>query len=226
MNQRRQDGFTLIELLVVITIIAILASLLLPAISIVRDAAKGSICCSNLRQIGLASAGYSLDNDGQIPPVKMDLPTGGVSWMTILAPYVESENDANKNGVQDWGEYRSSGVIKGCPIYKYKPTPWQPGYAMNNFPLWPKSSQNNSSMANGNSYFGGGLAIYLTDAMITNKSSRMQVADTTSDENLWGSEDCSYRHRQRTGSLLFDGHVELLTLKQATNAISNPAGGL
>ena len=222
----RLSAFTLIELLVVVSIIAVLAALLMPALATVRDAAKGAICCSNLRQIGIGAAGYSLDHEGQVVPVKLVLANGSTtSWMSIVAPYIEAENDTNKNGEQEWGEYRTNGVIK-CPIYKYKPSPFQPGYAMNNFLLWPISSDNNSSQADGTSFFNSpNKAIDLIDSTITSKSMRLFVADTTSDENLWGYLDCSYRHRQRTGSLLFDGHTALLTSHEANIAISNPAVG-
>ncbi len=55
-------GFTLIELLVVVSIIAVLISILLPALRSAREAAKHATCLSNLRQLGVASASYATDS--------------------------------------------------------------------------------------------------------------------------------------------------------------------
>ncbi|HUL51262.1 MAG TPA: DUF1559 domain-containing protein [Candidatus Nitrosotalea sp.] len=60
-------GFTLVELLVAISIIALLAALLIPAVSKSKETARSVACMNNLHQIALASMTYTMDFNGQLP---------------------------------------------------------------------------------------------------------------------------------------------------------------
>ena len=91
-------GFTLIELLVVIAIIAILAAMLLPALSRAKQRAWATACLNNVKQIGVASRLYADENGDTLPRSAHT----GESWVNTLQPYCAGTNlwrcprDANK----------------------------------------------------------------------------------------------------------------------------------
>jgi len=116
MNNRSKRGFTLIELLVVVSVIALLISLLLPALTQARVKVREVQCSSNLRQWGLIWAYYHEDYRGQLPrpATYSGIPYPGLirtpgselndEWsVSQIEPYMQSRIDvANRNFPGMW----------------------------------------------------------------------------------------------------------------------------
>jgi prepilin-type N-terminal cleavage/methylation domain-containing protein/prepilin-type processing-associated H-X9-DG protein len=85
---RRTKAFTLIELLVVVSIIALLVSILVPALAKAREQAQAVVCMNNLKQIGIGVFLYADDNEEKIPR-----DVDSLSWILVFMPYVGKESD-------------------------------------------------------------------------------------------------------------------------------------
>jgi len=119
-------GFTLIELLVVIAIIAILAALLLPALSRARAKATSSACVSNQKQLALAWLMYADENNDRMVGFNT-YPLNPVNWRTetsdvlVTVPAGYSAQQAVIYKVQ-MGYKQPSPAFAG-PLWKYAPNP-------------------------------------------------------------------------------------------------------
>lgn len=161
-------GFTLVELLVVIGIIALLISILLPALSSARRAGATVKCLSHLREIGSAFLYYASENKGFIPPVRQDYPeVNGIPqnvqnlyWTDFLIKYTSKSARMNYEAAggqqaNDFEAARKKSVIWGCPdwegwtgsggSYIAGIERFSSGYSMNHYPAY---QQNNPQAGN------------------------------------------------------------------------------
>lgn len=120
-------AFTLVELLVAIAILAVLAALLLPALSRARGQARSMECVNNLRQLYLANTMYAAEHGGHYVPAAEDmfdflLPDappdhagGAIRWHGVRpTPNQDSAFDPKKGPL---AEYLTDGRVKTCPEF-------------------------------------------------------------------------------------------------------------
>ena len=132
----RSRGFTLIELLVVISIIALLISLLLPALQTARDSARTVQCASNIRQIGLMQHTFAAEFDGRFPGPATPASGGSGAWWAVLNTIQAGAASTSHHGPVDPFPLKINPSGVDGPLYCTNQVDWGGGdtlrsYAMN-----------------------------------------------------------------------------------------------
>lgn len=175
-------AFTLIELLVVISIVALLISILLPALSGAREMAQSLQCKNNLRQYALGVHLYAQDNEDWIPPFEHnDIEDN--QWSIMLGPYVSGNKDLRKSPLWYCPNFE---LIKNTVSYGI-----------------------NENFAGNRSE--GGFKLeqvrQLTTILFGDIQQSQDIANKISNSNPASGRGLSYRHQNTANLSFIDGHA-------------------
>lgn len=221
-----RGAFTLIELLVVISVIAVLAALLLPAVGMVRSSAQATRCASSERQLGLAVVAYAADWDQLLPRLKTPRPENAaahIHWFDAIGPALGLDDDMPFTAFAA----RGSTPIWGCPQWpKYAATTFfsRPGYG---FVYYPLTSPFKTSSFSDNPAW----AVDISLSQISLGGRRIMIGESRDWPLSTGPSIVAYpatwtptRHRGRANYLFFDGHVQSVAAEaNAYLGTSDPA---
>lgn len=206
MLQQKKTGFTLIELLVVVSIISLLVSILLPALGQAREAARRTVCLSNLKNVAYGLHMYAGENRDVFPPYG----DGGM-WPAGVWTLVKFIDATQGLGIQpsglgilieeDYLDLNSYGVLV-CPSYHKSRNWWQadPDFAIEN---WASRSVNLGCYYEYNAYRDGdGSPWYKNTLQRASDSLDVVVTDGVQTYMIEG------RHKGGYSLLWTDGHTE------------------
>lgn len=207
---RPPAGFTLLELLVVLTVIALLAGLIWPALARARARAQGILCAGQLHQIDLAIRMYAGDHQDQWPRSQHSaFAHRQLPWGPALAPYLG-------NGGPMWTNLLAT--IYHCPADR-RPRPWS--YGLNvYFELGPHDD------------YPGKPQTWRRVSLLPHPTETVLMAENATEADhfmahFWErtqdvTEVARHRHGERSNYLYGDGHVR----SQRFDATYRPDCGL
>ena len=193
----RGKRFTLVELLIVIAIIAILASMLLPALNKAKETAKMATCINNLKQLGLAVNMYADDNN-EMSPGSYDQVTNK-AWATQLvdSSYVTNKSILHCPGWRPFeynGQFRTYGMVIPTIHDAYRVDWGYYRYCGFNF----KNTKNSSN-----------IPLFCDTISTSNDSNYLYQCYYTYKKIGIDANSCIHlRHNKKSVFLFVDGHVD------------------
>jgi prepilin-type processing-associated H-X9-DG protein/prepilin-type N-terminal cleavage/methylation domain-containing protein len=230
----RNDAFTLIELLLVIAIIAILAALLLPALSRSQAEAKRIQCLSNLRQMEVAAQVYVADNDGSYPVAYWLVTENGVNISEAwdLTTIAGSPNRVIPGLL--W-EGQGNPQVQQCPSFtggaNWLTDPYT-GYNYNTSYLGHGQGETIPAPAKNSAVLHPAKTVIFGDGQYAGGADKFMRAPfpNPGDANFWGRAfgTQGFRHNGRSNAAFCDGHAESLSAcctNNSENAAVAPGTG-
>ncbi len=231
--RRFKTGFTLVELLVVIGIIAVLISILLPALNKARRAAQAIQCSSTMRQMGMLVFQYAVDYRGKLPlGVFWNCPAPSVMGL-LPQLYLNQGAELGSNGYRppSWGPTEPSSKML-CPVsdrdvrtdswqeerYGYSflvqnswgdyRGPWVVDGTYGKYECidWNEWSRRRHWKSLGR--YGASTCMFIEGSNVF--LDRREIQGIGMNNLSWGNHHVKFNHDKRAGVVYFDGHVEML----------------